>query len=86
MPADQSGPWRVPQPTEAGRTSEHEPPAESVVWNITATMLSGVLAFGLPGWWLARWLDQQWVTGLALLLGMGLALTLIWFRYGTSRS
>ncbi len=59
---------------------------ESIGWNITATMLSGLLGFGLPFWFLARWLTAQWLLGLGLMLGMTAALTIIWFRYGRAHS
>lgn len=58
---------------------------ESAAWNITATMMSGLLGFGVPGWLIARWTGWEWVTGLGLVLGMALALTIVWFRYGSYR-
>lgn len=58
---------------------------ESAAWNITATMMSGLLGFGVPAYLLARWTGWEWVTGVGLVLGMALALTIVWFRYGTYR-
>ena len=58
---------------------------ESAAWNITAGMLSGVLGFGLPAYLLARWTGWAWLTAVGLLVGMALALTIVWFRYGTYR-
>jgi ATP synthase protein I len=59
---------------------------ESRAWNVLAYLLSGVLGFGLPAWLLDRWLGTGWLTPVGLLAGMALALTTIWFRYGTDRS
>jgi ATP synthase protein I len=54
-------------------------------WNIVATMLSGLLGFGLPAWLLARWTSWPWITGVGLVAGMAAALVVVWFRYGTQR-
>ncbi len=62
------------------------PLPESIGWNITATMMSGLLGFGLPAWVLSRWLELPWLVGPGLLFGMALALTLIWLRYGRPQS
>jgi ATP synthase protein I len=56
---------------------------ESVAWNITATLMSGLLGFGVPGWLLAHWLAQPWIVGVALVAGMAAALTIVWYRYGS---
>ncbi|MGL5829311.1 MAG: hypothetical protein ACRC0L_07050 [Angustibacter sp.] len=69
--------------TTAHRTG---PLPESIGWNITATMLSGLLCFGLPSWAVARWLGQPWLVAPGLLFGMALALALIWLRYGRPES
>lgn|GEM_PF-5417256 len=62
-----------------------DPLPESAAWNITATMMSGLLGFGLPAYLLGRWSGWEWLTAVGLLAGMGLALTIVWFRYGTYR-
>ena len=53
-------------------------------WDALATMLSAMLVFGLPAWWLSEALDQVWVIPVALVLGMAAAITTIWVRYGVS--
>ena len=53
-------------------------------WDALATMLSAMLVFGLPAWWLSEALDQVWVIPVALVLGMAAAITAIWVRYGVS--
>lgn len=51
-------------------------------WDALATLLSAVLLFGLPAWWLGEVLGQRWVVGVGLVLGMTAAVLLVWFRYG----
>jgi hypothetical protein len=62
------------------------PLPESVAWGAVQTMLSGLLGFGVPGYLLDRWLGTDWIVLPGLLLGMAVALTVVWFRYGTDRS
>lgn len=57
--------------------------AESVGWNITALLMSGLLGFGLPAWLLAHWTAQPWIIGVGLVAGMAASLTIVWYRYGS---
>ncbi|MDP9389972.1 MAG: hypothetical protein M3P89_00930 [Actinomycetota bacterium] len=50
-------------------------------WDALGTMLSAMLVFGLPAWWLSEALGQVWVLPVALVLGMAAAITTIWVRY-----
>ena len=50
-------------------------------WDALGTMLSAMLVFGLPAWWLSQALDQVWVLPVALVLGMAAAIATIWVRY-----
>ena len=54
-------------------------------WDALATMLSAMLLFGLPAWWLSEVLGWVWVLPVGLVLGMTAALGLVWFRYGVHR-
>jgi hypothetical protein len=54
-------------------------------WDALATLLSGVLVFGLPAWWLSEALDQVWILPVALVLGMGAGIAAVWVRYGIHR-
>jgi hypothetical protein len=47
-----------------------------------ARMLSAMLVFGLPSWWLSETVDQVWILPVGLVLGMAAAIALIWVRYG----
>ena len=50
-------------------------------WDALGTMLSAMLVFGLPAWWLSEALDQVWILPVALVAGMAAAITTIWVRY-----
>ena len=50
-------------------------------WDALGTMLSAMLVFGLPAWWLSEALGQVLVLPVALVLGMAAAITTIWVRY-----
>ena len=54
-------------------------------WDALGTLLSGVLLFGLPAWWLSEVLGWVWVLPVGLVGGMTAALALVWFRYGVHR-
>ncbi len=51
-------------------------------WDALATMLSAMILFGLPAWWLSEALDQVWIVPVGLVLGMATAIATIWVRYG----
>lgn len=50
-------------------------------WDALGTMLSAMLVFGLPAWWISEALGQVWVLPVALVLGMATAISTIWVRY-----
>lgn len=75
----------TPQQKDPGSPPRELPLPESAAWNITATLMSGLLGFGLPAYFLARATGWEWLTGVGLVGGMALALTVVWFRYGTFR-
>ena len=51
-------------------------------WDALGTLLSAMLVFGLPAWWLSEAIGQVWVLPVGLVLGMAAAITAIWVRYG----
>jgi hypothetical protein len=53
-------------------------------WDALGTLLSAMLVFGLPSWWLGEALGQEWIIPVGLVLGMAAAITTIWVRYGVS--
>ena len=50
-------------------------------WDALGTLLSAMLVFGLPAWWLSESLGQVWLLPVALVLGMAAAIATIWVRY-----
>lgn len=57
---------------------------ETDAWGAFGLMVSGVAVWGAVGWLLSEWLGSKVFLMLGLLLGMGAALYLVWFRYGRS--
>lgn len=51
-----------------------------------ATLLSAMLVFGLPSWWLSEALGWRWVLPVGLVLGMGAGIAAVWIRYGVDRT
>ncbi|RBY87224.1 hypothetical protein DQ244_18075 [Blastococcus sp. TBT05-19] len=50
-------------------------------WDAMGTLLSAMLVFGLPAWWISEATGQVWVLPVALVLGMAAAIFSIWVRY-----
>jgi F0F1-type ATP synthase assembly protein I len=51
-------------------------------WNITGTMLSGIIVWGGVGWVLDRWLETRIFTLVGTILGLTVAIYLIVVKYG----
>ena len=52
-------------------------------WNITGTMLSGIIVWGGVGWVLDRWLETRIFTLVGTILGLTVAIYLIVVKYGS---
>lgn len=63
-----------------------EPVPESAAWNILAYLLAGLVGFGLPAWFVDRWLGTTWIVGVGIVFGTAVAMMTIWFRYGTGEN
>ncbi|TYP85889.1 hypothetical protein [Blastococcus xanthinilyticus] len=50
-------------------------------WDALGMLLSGMLVFGLPAWWLSEATGQVWILPVALVLGMAAAIYAVWVRY-----
>lgn len=75
-PVDRS-PERKDSPVEPG-------PQGDVYTGVISRLLAGPLGIGGFGWGLDRWLGTAFFMPCGILLGMALALYVIWLRYGTS--
>jgi len=53
-----------------------------IVWSIIGTFLAGVLAWGLIGWALDRWLGTAFLVAIGIVVGAAGAFYLIIKRYG----
>ncbi len=51
-------------------------------WDALGTMLSAMIVFGLPAWWVSEALGWVWVLPVSLVLGMAAAIGVVWVRYG----
>lgn len=59
------------------------PLGEAAAWTVLAYLISGPLLYGGLGWLADRWLGTDPVfVAVGIIGGMGLALYLVWFRYG----
>jgi F0F1-type ATP synthase assembly protein I len=52
-------------------------------WNITGTMLSGIIVWGGVGYVLDRWLETRIFTLVGTILGLTVAIYLIVVKYGS---
>ena len=50
-------------------------------WDALGTLLSAMLVFGLPAWWVSEATGQVWILPVALVLGMATEIYTVWVRY-----
>lgn len=80
-PSKPSSPRRPEEVSEEERRAFHRDNEVGV--RVTAYLFSGALLYGGVGWGLDHWLGTSWFLPVGIVVGMGLSLYLIWFRYGT---
>ena len=51
-------------------------------WSIPSYLMSGMMVYGGIGWLLDRWLGLSALFPIGILVGLGLALYLVYVRYG----
>jgi ATP synthase protein I len=56
-------------------------PREGTGWAIVSYMVGGMLLYGGIGWLVGRWTHIEALTGVGIVLGIGLSLALIIFRF-----
>jgi ATP synthase protein I len=59
-------------------------PARGVGMTITSYLISGLLAYGLIGWLIGRAVHLEILTAAGMLVGLGISMALIIYRYGRS--
>ena len=55
---------------------------ENAMWTILGYLLSGLIFWGAVGYAADRWLGTNYLTLVGLLVGMGVAIYLVWLRFG----
>ncbi|MGH3241987.1 AtpZ/AtpI family protein [Actinomadura sp. KC06] len=51
-------------------------------WSVPSYLLSGMIIWGGLGWLLAEWTGQNWLTAVGVVIGVGLAVYLVYVKYG----
>ena len=59
-------------------------PARGAGMTITSYLISGLLAYGLIGWLIGRAVHLPILTAVGMLIGLGISMALIIYRYGRS--
>jgi ATP synthase protein I len=71
--------------TAGGRPGqEPRPPRESDGWSIVSYLLGGMILYGGIGWLVARWTGISVLFPLGMILGIGLGVAMIIFRFTRS--
>jgi ATP synthase protein I len=73
-----------PRPQVSDQGEEPRPPRESDGWQILSYMLGGMILYGGVGWLVARWTGIALLFPLGMILGIGLSVALIIFRFTRS--
>jgi ATP synthase protein I len=61
------------------------PPGNSADgWRVLSYLIGGIVVYAGGGWLLDRWLDTSFFLPVGLVLGAGLTVLLLYFRYGRS--
>jgi ATP synthase protein I len=65
------------------KKDKKEPPAprEGTGWAIVSYLVGGMLLYGGIGWLIGRWTHIEALTGVGIVLGIGLSLALIIYRF-----
>jgi ATP synthase protein I len=53
-----------------------------VAWSVPSYLLSGMVIWGGIGWLLSRWTGQDWLVPIGLIIGVVLAVYLVYVKYG----
>lgn len=51
-------------------------------WSVPSYLLSGIIIWGGLGWLLAELTDQTWLIPVGVVIGVGLAIYLVYVKYG----
>ena len=52
-----------------------------VAWSVPSYLLSGMIIWGGVGWLLSTWTGQDWLIPIGLVVGVALAVYLVYVKY-----
>ncbi|MEU8119565.1 hypothetical protein AB0C21_12765 [Spirillospora sp. NPDC049024] len=55
-------------------------------WSVPSYLLSGMLIWGGLGWLLSKWTHQDWLIPVGLVIGVVLAVYLVYVKFGRDSS
>lgn len=61
---------------------ETSPSFSDAMWSVPSTLLSGMAIWGGSGWLLSRWTGWDLFTPVGLIIGVVLAIYLVYVKYG----
>jgi ATP synthase protein I len=64
-----------------GVKKEPPKPSEGTGWSVVSYLVGGMLLYGGLGWLIGRWTHIEALTGVGLVVGIGLSLALIIYRF-----
>jgi ATP synthase protein I len=70
--------------SSGGRDDKNNVPKEGTGWAIVSYLIGGMILYGGIGWLIGRWTGFAGAFPIGMLLGLGLALALIIFRFTRS--
>lgn len=65
----------------SGDKTEPPMPREGTGWAIVSYLIGGMLLYGGIGWLVGRWTHIEALTGVGIVVGIGLSLALIIYRF-----
>ncbi|HEY7143577.1 MAG TPA: hypothetical protein VH637_04965 [Streptosporangiaceae bacterium] len=69
------------RPPARDRRSPGTPPRASAGWAVTSYLIGGMVFYGAAGWLIGRWTGITVLFPVGMLVGLGLAMALIIFRF-----
>lgn len=75
------------QPAQQGKDDHGESgpgQGENAGWTLFGYLISGMIAYGGIGWLIARWTHLPLFFPLGMLVGLGLGIVMIIYKYGRS--
>lgn len=61
---------------------DSETPPSADPTQVVSYLLAGVIAYGLAGWGLDRWLGTNWIVAVGIVIGAALGVYMTWARFG----